>query len=87
MPADQIIRTVASMRSFCAEHGIYVSGDGRVSADATAQLLGLAPGTLRNWRSNRTGPNFCRSGVGGGRVSYHLVAIAEWIEARHQHPD
>ena len=44
-------------------------------ADA-AQLLGLAPATLRNWRSARQGPRFIKIGV---EVFYRVSAIEQWM--------
>jgi hypothetical protein len=57
-----------------------VTPDGRVSELVAAALLGRSPGTLRNWRSAGDGPQFVRLGVNGGaRVSYTLLALAEWM--------
>ena len=61
-----------------------VTGDGRVGESAAGKLLGVAPGTLRNWRSERDGPGFFRVGVDGSRLSYGLTELAVWIESRRE---
>ena len=41
-----------------------------------ARFLGLAPQTLRNWRTNRKGPKYVRL---GGRIVYRLVDLNEFL--------
>jgi len=41
-----------------------------------ARFLGLAPQTLRNWRTNRRGPKYVRL---GGRIVYRLVDLNEFL--------
>jgi predicted DNA-binding transcriptional regulator AlpA len=46
---------------------------------AAAEHLGLAPVTLRQWRSQERGPTFIRMGKS---IRYRLADLDEWIE-RH----
>jgi predicted DNA-binding transcriptional regulator AlpA len=44
-----------------------------------AQYLGLAPGTLRNWRTAGRGPRHVRL---GRRVGYRVEDLQAWTEER-----
>lgn len=44
-----------------------------------AERLGLAPGTLQNWRSSGIGPTFLR--INGSRVRYPLASLEEFEAA------
>jgi len=47
-----------------------------------AQLLGIAAKTLREWRSQRTGPAALKIGSGrNGRVFYRRSSLEAWIRA------
>ena len=46
----------------------------------TARLLGVAVGTLNNWRSRREGPQYLK--LGGKSVRYAIEDIAEWLKKR-----
>lgn len=48
-PAAQRESRVRQLADACREQGHMVTVDGRVREDAAAAVLGLAPGTLRNW--------------------------------------
>lgn len=68
-PADQL-------RAACAARGIWVSADDRVREADAAELLGMAPKTLRNWRyTNEPLPYTTRA----GRPLYALSDLAEWL--------
>ena len=45
---------------------------------AAAELLGLAPATLRKWRVYGDGPEFCKI---GRRVRYRLSALDRFVDA------
>lgn len=62
--------------------GIALSGDMRVSEVDAAALLGLHPGSLKNLRLEGSGPRAYRVGIKGGRLSYRIADLAEWLEAR-----
>lgn len=47
-----------------------------------ANILGLAPATLRNMRANGRGPSFVKV---GGLVRYRDADLVEWIESRIRH--
>jgi hypothetical protein len=65
-------RLLASAR----EIGALISGDGRVTEDVAAQLLGIHRDTLRKWRQSGEGPDHFR--LGG--VTYSLHDLASFIE-------
>lgn len=46
---------------------------------ATAEILGISPGTLQNWRTVGSGPRFTNI---GGAVRYQLSEINRWLEER-----
>lgn len=54
-----------------------------IDTKAAAPLLGLRPGTLAIWRSQRRRdqPPYIRC---GRNVRYRAAAIAEWVK-RHEH--
>lgn len=66
------------------DRSMVLSGDYRVSECDAAILLGFQPNTLKNMRSRGQAPAHYLRGVGGGRVSYRLHALAVWIEAERQ---
>lgn len=75
--AERIDACEASLRAAARDAGAFVSGDGRVTEDVAAALLGIAPGTLANQRRAGTGPAFYRV---SGRPTYRLRTLAELIE-------
>ncbi len=54
-----------------------------------AELLAVAPATLRNWRSLKTktkpGPPWCK--LPGGAIRYNLAQLTEWIQRYTVGPD
>ena len=50
-----------------------------LSEDETAEILGLSPGTLANWRSKNIGPCFIKA---GGRVRYDERDVDAWLKSR-----
>ena len=53
-----------------------------------AELLGIAPATLRRWRCVGRGPNFLKlSPSPRGRVRYLPSAVLQWREAHEMHLD
>lgn len=60
--------------------GMTVSADGRVSEADAAALLGVAAGTLKNWRTQGEGPPSYATALAGCRRSYRLSHLASWIE-------
>lgn len=51
--------------------------DDLLTPSEVAVMLGVAPKTLRNWRSSRVGPLSIR--LGGGVVRYRRGDIADWL--------
>lgn len=77
-PADVVEARVAAWRVWCRENGRWVSpADDRVDENTAAELLGVSPFTMRNWRSARQPLRFVRV---RGRVSYRLHDLALMIE-------
>lgn len=64
----------------CREADLFVSGDLRVSETHAAQLLGIAPGSLKAMRQEGKGPIVYRIPINGCRLSYRLDELASWIE-------
>ena len=66
------------LRSFVRERGFWISADERVREAVAAQLLGLKPKTLENWRgAGARLPHIKR----GGRPLYALVDLAGHLAA------
>jgi hypothetical protein len=61
---------------------ISLKDDRLVATAEAAQLLGLTPKTLREWRCNRMGPAALKLGTGRqGRVLYRLSSLEAWVRA------
>lgn len=78
--STRIEQCVGLFRDAVRDHGLRMSGDQRVSEEDAARLLGKEPGSLKNMRAEGRAPRHCRAGVGGGRISYRLSDLAEWLE-------
>jgi hypothetical protein len=68
----------------CREAAVQMTGDARIGEADAATLLGYAPGHLKNLRQSGKGPACYGRGLNGGRLSYRLEDLAEWIEASRQ---
>ena len=84
MTATRAEATYLMLLESAREHGMTVTGDGRVSEPNAAALLGWNPGSLKNARTEGRGPPWYPIGVEGGRVSYRLEHLAQWIEAQRE---
>ena len=68
---------IAVWRRWCIENRKWVSPDDRVDENTAAELLGVSPFTMRNWRSaDRPLPFACTR----RRISYRLHDLAMMIE-------
>lgn len=76
--------TAVRLHDAAIQAGMTISGDLRVSEKEAAKLLGYAAGYLKKMRQEGRAPKHYTRGVGGGRISYRLDDIAEWIEARRE---
>lgn len=74
---DRIDACHAALVERCERDRRWVSGDGRVAAETAADLIGIAPATLRQWRYLLKGPRPYRI---GGRATYRLRDLAAWLE-------
>jgi len=74
---ERIEGTAEMLLAAVREAGHWISGDGRVREETAADLLGIAVGTLANWRSAGTAPPHYSI----GRPTYRLIDLAAWIEA------
>ena len=64
---------------------ISLKDDRLVSTAEAAQMLGLAPKTLREWRSQRKGPAVLRLGTGPrARCCYRRSDLEAWTRANLQ---
>lgn len=78
---DRIDTCHAALLARCERERHWVSGDGRVDAATAAELIGVALGTLRQWRYLNQGPRPYRI---GGRASYSVRDLAAWIEGQRK---
>lgn len=60
------------------ERGYHVTPDRRTTNAGAAALLGISPGTLRNWRSEGKGP----TPKVIGQVWYSIPEVLDWIDAQ-----
>jgi len=49
--------------------------------EEVSKILSVSVGTLANWRSNKTGPNYINLNGGSGAVRYPDDALAKWQQA------
>lgn len=69
---------VAELREWCAVRNHVVLPGDRVSEHVAAEILGRAPGTLRNWASAARPLPFTTI---RGRRTYQLMDLAEMLYA------
>lgn len=62
------------MKATAAEIEVQVT---TVSPSRAAEMLGLSPGTMANWRWSGTGPSYCKV---GGRVRYRLRDLSDYLD-------
>jgi len=74
-------RIERDFRDTLREWEVRPTGDGRVSEETAALLLGYDPGTLRNKRMQGTAPAAWKL---GGRIWYKLPDLAAWLKANLQ---
>lgn len=64
------------LKKACRERNYWISPDGRVRADVAADLIGLTPKTLSNWRQDAARlPHTMRA----GRPLYALEDLANYL--------
>jgi hypothetical protein len=64
-----------------------MTDDTLVPTEVAAQILGVAPATLRGWQGSGVGPRFVRQGTGHAARCYYRVAdIQEWHALRAFNP-
>jgi hypothetical protein len=66
----------ARLEGEAARMGMPATGDGRITEQALATLLGVHPDTVARWRQCGDGPSVTRL---GGRCSYRVAAVAGWL--------
>ena len=77
---DRVEATTLALRAAAIEAGMAISGDGRISEAAAAQLMQIECEILAKKRSEGKGPSSYGVAIGGAKVSYRLVDLARWIE-------
>ena len=80
MSADRVDCLHRVLMQACVDRNYFITGDGRIGEAEAAALIGISGGTLKNKRSEGSGPIAYRRGINGGKVSYQLHDIAQWIE-------
>jgi hypothetical protein len=73
---------IAQLRATCVERRHSVTGDGWTTERAAADLIGVAPSTLRGWRDHGGGLAWRK--LHNGMVQYSLVSLAEYLAALPQ---
>ncbi|MCY1303562.1 hypothetical protein D9M70_532760 [compost metagenome] len=77
---QRVKQTIENLLTACRERSIDVSADQRVSEAGAGELLGYAPGSLKNMRSLGVAPPHYKRPISGSRISYRLSDLAEWLE-------
>ena len=62
-----------------ANNTFSILDDIAVPAKAAAQMLGLSPATLANWRYLGKGPDYVRLGREHSAVVYRICALEQWL--------
>lgn len=81
-PTDRLQACADQLLASARQTEAFVTGDLRVFEDTAAELLGIARGTLSNWRANGSGPAWSRLGGRGHRISYYLRDLAVFSLSR-----
>ncbi|MFV8381060.1 helix-turn-helix transcriptional regulator [Corynebacterium hindlerae] len=53
-----------------------------VKTDKAAEIIGISPGTLNNWRSRGDGPAYIK--VGNRTVLYLISDLEAWLNAQQK---
>jgi hypothetical protein len=78
-------KTTATRTPAAALADLSLRDDVLLSTADAARLVGMAPKTLREWRSKRTGPQPLRLGTGPkARVVYRRSVLESWVHANLQ---
>ncbi len=59
-----------------------IEGRAVVSSTEAAQMLGISPRTLANWRVQGRGPAYVRIGKNRSPILYRVGDIESWLESR-----
>lgn len=78
-PTDRLQACADQLLASARHSEAFVTGDLRVFEDTAAELLGVARGTLGNWRANGSGPSWSRLGGRGHKVSYYIRDLATFL--------
>lgn len=57
--------------------------DGYEDTRRVAEILGLSPATLAQWRSQGKGPPYTKI---GNRIVYRITSVYWWLEQQERHP-
>jgi hypothetical protein len=82
-PSSEIERRSNTLKLMIAASkaaGFAISADLRVGEPDAAELLGYSRKYLKELRQEGKGPVSYLRGIGGGRISYRLIDLVEWIE-------
>jgi len=80
---DAIDARVQALRQYCEEHEYTIFPGDRVREDAAAKLVGLEPGTLRNW-FYRQDTRLPGERDRARRRMYRLEDVAKYLAGSHQ---
>lgn len=83
--AQNLIESTMKMLLFAVDRDrISISADMRVGEKDAAKMVGYAPGSFKNLRSEGKGPIYYNRPVAGSKISYRLMDLATWIEKRRE---
>lgn len=77
---ERVQETAQRLEAAAREQGFFITPDDRVSAANAAKLIGMAAGTLKNYRDMGEGPIYYKVPCSNGNISYRITDIAFWIE-------
>lgn len=77
---NRVKETAARLEEAVKNKGYYITADGRVSEEVAAELIGIAFGTLKNWRHSGKAPRHYKKPVSRCGSSYKIIDIAQWLE-------
>lgn len=80
---EQTDPRVTELTARLEARGCWVSLDNRVREAAAANIIGLSPRTLRQWREEGRGPVFVAI---GHRITYRLADLLAWLDSRAVDP-
>lgn len=77
-----MVRLMLGGRFVNSNNSKAIEGHTVVSSAEAAQMLGISPRTLANWRVQGRGPAYVRIGKNRSPVLYRVGDVESWLESR-----